>query len=135
MTRRRRQSRHPRASSPLDRRRRRMPSFTTPSKDFISPRHISPGSCARGVIYSIFPFIINFLSLHVFKRAFAYFLLSLLGLRVLPSFWDSIREALSFYEPLISMIMLGVGCGPQVGPFLSWPVMGSIRGEGTPHKP
>ena len=30
------------------------------------------------------------------------------------------------------MIMLGVGCGPQVGPFLSRPTMGSIRGEGTP---
>ena len=28
--------------------------------------------------------------------------------------------------------MLGVGCGPQVGPFLSRPTMGSIRGEGTP---
>ena len=27
---------------------------------------------------------------------------------------------------------MGVGCGPQVGPFLSWPTMGSIRGEGTP---
>ena len=27
-----------------------------------------------------------------------------------------------------SMIMLGVGCGPQVGPFLSRPTMGSIRG-------
>ena len=25
-----------------------------------------------------------------------------------------------------------MGCGPQVGPFLSWPTMGSIRGEGTP---
>ena len=30
------------------------------------------------------------------------------------------------------MIMLGVGCGPQVGPFPSRPIMGSIRGEGTP---
>ena len=30
------------------------------------------------------------------------------------------------------MIMLGVDCGPQVGPFLSRPTMGSIRGEGTP---
>ena len=27
---------------------------------------------------------------------------------------------------------MGVGCGPQVGPFLSWPTKGSIRGEGTP---
>ena len=33
---------------------------------------------------------------------------------------------------LFSMIMLGVGCGPQVGPFLSRPTKGSIRGEGTP---
>ena len=30
------------------------------------------------------------------------------------------------------MIMLGVGCGPQVGPFPSRPTKGSIRGEGTP---
>ena len=30
------------------------------------------------------------------------------------------------------MSMLGVGCGPQVGPFPSRPIMGSIRGEGTP---
>ena len=82
MTLRRRRSRHTRASSPLDRRRRRMPIFTTPSEDFISPRHISPGSRARGVIFSIFPFIMNFLILHVFKRAFAYLLLSLLGLWV-----------------------------------------------------
>ena len=29
------------------------------------------------------------------------------------------------------MSMLGVGCGPQVGPFPSRPIMGSIRGEGT----
>ena len=28
--------------------------------------------------------------------------------------------------------MLGVGCGPQVGPSPSRPTMGSIRGEGTP---
>ena len=82
MTLRRRRSQHPRVSSPLDRRRRRMPIYTTPSEDFISPRHISPGLRARGVIYSIFPFNMNFFSPHVFKRAFAYFLLSLLGLRV-----------------------------------------------------
>ena len=82
MTLRRRRSRHPRASSPLDRRRRRMPSFTTPSEDLISPRHISQGSRARGVIFPVFYFIMNFISPHVFKRAFAYLLLSLLGFRV-----------------------------------------------------
>ena len=82
MTLQRRRSRHPRASSPLDRRRRKMPIFTTPSEDFISPRHISPCSRARGVIFSIFPFIMNFISSHVFKRALAYLLLSLLGLWV-----------------------------------------------------
>ena len=84
MTLRRRRSRHPRASSPPppDRRRRRIPSFTTPSEDFISPRHISPGSRARGVIFSIFSFIMNFISPHVFKRAFTFLLLSLLGFRV-----------------------------------------------------
>ena len=80
-----------------------------------------------------FSFIMNFISPHVFKRAFAYLLLSLLGFRVGSSpFPDPIREALSLCGPLFSMIMLGVGCGPQVGPFLSRPTMGSIRGEGTP---
>ena len=132
----RRRSRHPRASSPLDRRRRRMPSFTTPSEDLISPRHISQGSCARRVIFPVFYFIMNFISPHVFKRAFAYLLLSLLGFRVGSSlFRDPIRKAPSLCGPLFSMIMLGVGRGLQVGPFLSRPTMGSIRGEWTPHKP
>ena len=79
MTLRRRRSRHPRASSPLDRRRRRMPSFTIPSEDLISPRHISQGSHARGVIFPVFPFIMNLFSPHVFERAFASLLPSLLG--------------------------------------------------------
>ena len=101
MTLRCRRSRHPRASSPLDRRRRRMPSFTTPSEVFISPRHISPGSRARGVIFSVFSFIMNFISPHVFKQAFAYLLLSLLGFRVGSSlFRDPIREAHSLCGPL-----------------------------------
>ena len=79
MTLRRWRSRHPRASSPLDRRRRRMPSFTIPSEDLISPRHISQGSHARGVIFPVFSFIMNLFSPHVFKRAFASLLPSLLG--------------------------------------------------------
>ena len=92
MTLRRRRSRHPRASSPLDRRRRRMPSFTTPIEDLISPRHISQGSRTRGVIFPVFYFIMNFISPHVFKRAFAYLLLSLLGFWVGSSlFRDPIR--------------------------------------------
>ena len=92
-------SRHPGASSPLDRRRRRMPSFTTPSEDLISPRHISQGSRARGVIFPVFYFIMNFISPHVFKRAFAYLLLPLLGFRVGSSlFWDPIRKALLFVD-------------------------------------
>ena len=79
----------------------------------------------------------NFISPHVFKRAFAYLLLSLLGFRVGSSlFRDPIRKPFSLWTFFyFSMIMLGVGCGPQVGPFLSRPTMGSIRGEGTPHKP
>ena len=81
MTLRRRRSRHPCASSSLDRRRRRMLSFTT-SQNLISPRHISQGSRVRGVIFPVFYFIMNFISPHVFKRAFAYLLLSLLGFRV-----------------------------------------------------
>ena len=92
MTLRRRRSRHSRASSPLDKRRRRMTSFTTPSEDLISPRHISQGSRARGVIFPVFYFIMNFISPHVFKRAFAYLLISLLGFRVGSSlFRDPIR--------------------------------------------
>ena len=79
MTLRRQRSRHPRASSPLDRRRRRMPSFTTPSEDLISPRHISQGSRARGVIFPVVSFIMYLFSPHVFKRAFASLLPSLLG--------------------------------------------------------
>ena len=76
----------------------------------------------------------NFISPHVFKRAFASLPLSLLGFRVGSSLFG-----IPFVKPFslwtffyFSMIMLGVGCGPQVGPFLSRPTMGSIRGEGTP---
>ena len=48
-------------------------------------------------------------------------------------FRDPIREAIFLCEPLnFYEYVLGVGCGPQVGPFLSRPIMGSIRGEGTP---
>ena len=96
MTLRRRRSRHPSASSPLDRRRRRMPSFTTPSEDLISPRHISQGSRARGVIFPVFYFIMNFISPHVFKRAFAYLFLSLLGFRVGSSLFG-----IPFVKPLL----------------------------------
>ena len=75
----------------------------------------------------------NFISPHVFKRVLAYLLLSLLGFRVGSSLFSgphSLSPSLCgpFY---FSMIMLGVGCGPQVGPFPSRPTMGSIRGEGT----
>ena len=94
MTLRRRRCRHPRASSPLDRRRRRMPSFTTPSEDLISPRHISQGSRARGVIFPVFYFIMNFIGPHVFEQAFAYLLLSLLGFRVGSSLFG-----ISFVKP------------------------------------
>ena len=62
MTLRRRRSRHPRASSPLDRRRRRMPSFTIPSEDLISPRHISQGLHARGVIFPVFSLLWTYLA-------------------------------------------------------------------------
>ena len=48
-------------------------------------------------------------------------------------FQNPIREAHpSLWTLFLSMSMLGVGCGPQVGPFPSQPIMGSIRGEGTP---
>ena len=38
----------------------------------------------------------------------------------------------SLWTLFLSMSMLGVGCGPQVDPFPSRPIMGSIRGEGIP---
>ena len=133
MTLRRRRSRHPCASSPLDRRRRRMPSFTIPSEDLISPQHISQGSRARGVIFPAFYFIMNFISPHVFKLAFAYLLLSLLGFWwVLPFF------GIPFVKPFSLWIFIFydyVRCGLRAssGPFpLSAHYMGSIRGEGTP---
>ena len=118
MTLRRWRSQHPHASSPLDRRRRRMPIFTTPSEDFISPRHISPGSRTRGVIFSFFPFIMNFLSQHVFKWAFAYLLLSLLGLWV-GSFLFGIPvvRPFSFVNLQFSMIMFRCGLWASSGPF------------------
>ena len=77
MTLRRRRSRHPRASSPLDRRRRRMPTFTTLSEDFISPPQTSSGSRARGFIVLPFPLFRTFVArtclsgpLHIFLSLF-----------------------------------------------------------------
>ena len=62
--------------------------------------------------------------------------ISSLPFRLLDGFFpfqDPIREASpSLWTLFLSMSMLGVGCGPQVGPFPSRPIMGSIRGEGTP---
>ena len=72
MTLRHRWSRHLRASSPLHRRRRRIPSFTTPSETLFSPR-----ACARRAIFPVFSFTMTLFSPHVFKRAFACLSLSL----------------------------------------------------------
>ena len=47
-------------------------------------------------------------------------------------FRNSTREALLLCEPYFYEYILVFGCGPQVGPFTSRPIMGSIRGEGTP---
>ena len=119
MTLRRRRSRHLRASSPLDRRRQRMPSFTTPSEDLISPRHISQGSRARGVIFPVFYFIMNFISPHVFKWAFAYLLLSLLGYRVGSSLFFSGSHSLSpsLCGPFIFYDYVRCGLWASSGPF------------------
>ena len=77
MTLRRRRSRHPRASSPLDRRRRRMPTFTTLSEDFISPPQTSSGLRTRGFIVLPFPLFRTFVArtclsgpLHIFFSLF-----------------------------------------------------------------
>ena len=118
MTLRGRRSRHPRASSPLDRRRRRMPSFTTPSEDLISPRHISQGSRARGIIFPVFYFIMNFISPHVFKRAFAYLLLSLLGFRVGSSLFSGSHSlSPSLCGPFIFYDYVRCGLWASSGPF------------------
>ena len=97
MTLRRRWSRHLRASSPLDRRRRRIPSFTTPSETLFSPR-----ARARGAIFSVFYFIMTLFSPHVFKRAFACLLSLSLGLWVgFPLFRDPSLRPFPFCEPSI----------------------------------
>ena len=69
---RRRWSRHLRASSPLDRRRRRIPSFTTPSETLFSPR-----ARTRRAIFPVFSLLCFYLArtclsgpLHVFLSLF-----------------------------------------------------------------
>ena len=54
MTPRRQRSRHPRASSPLDRQRRRMLTSTTPREDLVLPRHITPRARARVDLSTLF---------------------------------------------------------------------------------
>ena len=127
-----RRSRNPRAFSPLDRQRRRMPTSATLRKDLISLQHVTPRASARGPICRNFV-IIDFLSPHVFKRAFVYFPLPLLGFRMDPSLFKILLVKPFFFVNLIFYEHIRLlGCGQQVGPFPSRPIMGSIRGEGTP---
>ena len=67
----------------------------------------------------------------MFKRVLAYFPLPFKLPGGFFPFRDPIREALSLCEPLFSMSVLDLGCGPQVGPSPSRSILGSIRGEGT----
>ena len=69
---------------------------------------------------------------HVFKRVLAYFPLPFRLAGGFVPFRDPIREALSFVNLYFLWVFWVLGCGPQVGPFPSRPIMGSIRGEGTP---
>ena len=100
MTLRHQRSRHPCTSSPLDKQRRRMPTSTTPSENLVSPQHVTPG-LAHAWTYLPYFVIMNFLSPHMFKRAFAYFFLPLRLPGGFFPFWDPIREALSLCEPFI----------------------------------
>ena len=62
---------------PLDRQRQRMLTSATRRKDLVSPQYVTPRACP----WTYLPYfvIIDFLSPHVFKQAFAYFPLPLLG--------------------------------------------------------
>ena len=70
---------------------------------------------------------------HMFKRVLVYFPLPFRLSGGFFPFRDPIRKAISFCGPLFFYEYFYVlGCGPQVGPFPSRPIMGSIRGVGTP---
>ena len=96
--------------------------------------HGAGGAHLRARIYPlIFISLLRTFDPHVFKRVLVYFpLLFRLSGGFFP-FRDPIREAISLCGPLFFYeYFLVLGCGPQVGPFPSRPIMGSIRGEGTP---
>ena len=70
----------------------------------------------------------------MFKRVLAYFPLPFRLPRRFFPFRDPIREDLLFSKLYFHEYVWVLGSKPQVGPFPSRPILGSIRGEGTPHK-
>ena len=116
MTSRRRRSRHPRASSPLDDQRRRMQTSTTPR-----PR-VRMDLCAFFCYYKLFCCLLIFPL--PFKLPGGFFPFRY-PIRVAPL----LCEPSYFYEYVYAL-----GHGPQVNPFPSRPILVYIRGEGTlPH--
>ena len=90
------------------------------------------GSCAPGLIF--FPNCEIF-GPHVIKRVLAYFPLPFRLLSGLFLFWVLLVKPSLYVDLLISMSMFRLlGRGPQVGPFPSRPILGSIREEGTPQQ-
>ena len=86
---------------------------------------------ARASIYLSSFFIINF-STRTCLSGSSLISLSLLGFRLGSSLFGMLFMKPFFFVNLISMSMLGFGLWPQVGPFPSQPILGTIREEGTP---
>ena len=126
-----RRSRHPRTSSLHDERRRRIPTSATVREDLASPRYATPQSRERVDLSSFF--IMNFLA-RTCLSGFSLISLSLLGFRAGSSLFGILFvKPFLFVNLFISMSMFRLlGPGPHMGPFPSWPILGSIRGEGTP---
>ena len=90
----------------------------------------TPGSCAHGLIFFIY---CELFGPHVFKRVLAYFPLPSRLSSGLFLFWVLLVKPSLYVDLLISMSMfMLLGRGPQVSPLPSWPILGSIRGKGTP---
>ena len=87
---------------------------------------------ACGAIYLSYYFIMKFLTRTCLSES-SLISLSFLGFRVGSSLFGIL-----FVKPFVFVNLYFyeyvwvLGCGPQVGPFPSRPILGSVRGEGTP---
>ena len=75
-------------------------------------------------------------STHTCFHGPSFIFISLLGILGGPSRFEPRSWSPSFVDlyPYYDYVRLS-SCGPQVGPFPSRPILGSIRGEGTPPQP